>query len=383
MNLDQISSLFEINVDLSQDDSSDYSMKPQKTVRSFDQCCEDVKSTLEVADKLKIEDVVKPKENTEMSKSKKQDDKPKETSKIESKSKVEKKAETKSDFFDLDDSVFSGNEDSKIIQKSIAEVKTPKPEIKQEVVEEIDLPETDLPETPVSDSSNPLELSPADLEIYHNIKLQYPNFQLYNGSRAYKDFYKNKFIVLKALLLQFKILNIQALMEELQGINLNHWIDADVIHPDLVRTKINDSYKQRVRLSHILVTGIAQYPVWTRCLEMMKSKLWKDHGLKGAHNRDGLTMEHLFDMEMYTQELESFIESARHYDNILKAATDSLSRQLTCMQLKEQHGLAKIPTKADHLSLDDSDENSIESGAVISPLKLAAGPQKCNFGELE
>ena len=92
----------------------------------------------------------------------------------------------------------------------------------------------------------------------------------------------------------------------------------------------------RVRVSHVLMSIFEQIFSWERHLEILRAKLWKDHDLKGAHRRDGLILEHLMDMERYYSELEGIQHLAQHADNILKAASESLSRQLSCMNIKTE-----------------------------------------------
>ena len=64
--------------------------------------------------------------------------------------------------------------------------------------------------------------------------------------------------------------------------------------------------------------------------------------MKGAHYREGLTEDHMSDIEYYVGELKGLMEVCSHKDAILKAASDSLSRQLTCMQLKEATGFSHV-----------------------------------------
>ena len=102
---------------------------------------------------------------------------------------------------------------------------------------------------------------------------------------------------------------------------------------------------------------------------MLRAKLWKDHEIKGAHRRDGTTLEHMSDIEQYFVELKSVLEVSKHVDAILKAASDSLSRQLSCLQNPEATGFIQkvdykshYPTKSTDLDKFDS----IGSGEKIS-----------------
>ncbi len=195
-------------------------------------------------------------------------------------------------------------------------------------------------EQPVKEADNPLGLEGQDLLAYHEIKKKFPQFNLYDGSLAFRDFYRHKVFHLRKLLGRFPFLDIGELTQEVRSVNTNHFVDDDYISPDIIRKKLDDVQRCRTRLTSILVSIYEQFYPWERYLEMLKSKLWKDHELKGAHRRDGLVVEHLNDMESYYSELKSFLEATKQVDGILKAAAESLSRQLTCLQLKATLGLS-------------------------------------------
>lgn len=205
---------------------------------------------------------------------------------------------------------------------------------KQEEIPEALIPESASPAN--EDDDNPLELSGEYLKAYNAIKKKYPHFVLYDGSRAFRGFYRFKVMVLSNILKEFPILDIDDMFSELSEINLRQFVNADEVTPDNVRVRIDDVYRQKVRLADVMMQCYHQFFVWERELEMLKSKLWKDHELKGSHRRDGLTLEHLFDLEQYYNRLKGFMEAAKTADLTLRAASDSLSRQLTCLQMKEQ-----------------------------------------------
>ena len=136
------------------------------------------------------------------------------------------------------------------------------------------------------------------------------------------------------------MLDLSSISDEIKECNLDHFIGSDVISPDLIRVNLDESYRWRTRVAFMLIDIYEQYYAWKRCLELLKAKLWKDHELKGSHRRDGLTVEHLCDVEQYVHDMDGCVECAKHVDNMLKAAAESLSRQLTCLQLKEHIGLS-------------------------------------------
>lgn len=183
---------------------------------------------------------------------------------------------------------------------------------------------------------NPLQFDGMWLERYHELKAKYPQFVFYDGSRAFRDFYRHKFWSVWNALHEFAILPVKEWDEEVSAINLRHFVGEDVISPDLVQKKLDQVYQHRVRVAELLIKVYHQYFFWERSLERLQAKLWKDHEVKGAHRRDALILEHLTDIDNYYQKLKGFVESAKHADAMLKAAADSLSRQLTCLQMKEQ-----------------------------------------------
>lgn len=370
MNLQKMSALFNVDVTTTLDsDDSDESLEPTSSQsdgvkQKFEDMCEDVKLTLTpdtdevLAEALRKSELYK--ESSVASHVNKTEEKT-ESPKKASKNKVkEKLADPTSDEFSAIGAEMPVEKDPvDILLKS----------------EHKSVP-----------NDNPLELHNDDLIAYQKIKGQYKQFSLYDGNPAYKDFYRYKLLALKSLLTRFQLLNINEMMDELKTVKLDHYINADIIHPNLIATQINESYKWQVRVANLLIEALEQFYAWKRWLEMMRSKLWKDHGLKGAHNRDGLTVEHLHDFEHYVNDMEGFIECARHFDNMLKAASNSLSRQLTCLQYKEQQGLNKVENKQflkDSISADLGDFDTVESGEVISAPKSSGVLHAVDFGVTE
>jgi len=230
-------------------------------------------------------------------------------------------------------------------------------------------------------SENPLELDGSDLKAYIEIKSRYPQFVLYDGSVAFREFYRHKVFILRQLLGQFPLLNVSEMIGELQSIKVNHFLgdNAENATPDLIRVKLDDAYRQRARLSGLLSGAFEQFYVWDRLLDLLRSKLWKDHEVKGAHRRDGMVLEHMSDMENYVASLKGFIESAKHFDQMLRAAADNLSRQLTCIQLNDSLGLRVKPTVTQGQSVNNENTyynsntlknlDTVGEGTVISAPK--------------
>jgi hypothetical protein len=102
----------------------------------------------------------------------------------------------------------------------------------------------------------------------------------------------------------------------------------------------------------------------------MNAKLWKDHEIKGAYKREGLSADHMWDVQKYYSDLQGFIDSATQLDNFIKASHDSLSRQLTCVIIRDKSGLAHdaITEEMNDVVIQDSaldGLDTIEPGTVI------------------
>ncbi len=200
-------------------------------------------------------------------------------------------------------------------------------------------------------NENPLDLSSPDLQAFNSVKIHFPQFVLYDGSVSFKDFYRYKFKVLNSAVNRFAILDLKQMGEEIGDLKLDHFIGERSISPELLRRRLDDAYRYRVRLSVIMIQLFGQYPWWERNCELLKSKLWKDHELKGTHRRDGLTMEHMADVEDYLHYMKGIMDAAKHADGMLKAATESLSRQLSCLQIgKEATGFTTSEPTVEHIA---------------------------------
>jgi hypothetical protein len=232
----------------------------------------------------------------------------------------------------------------------------------------------------VADQSNPLGLDVGDLKAYEVIKKKYPRFRLYDGSQAYKHFYMWKVRILKEVLTRYPVLDIADMRKEIRDTNTDHCVNEKVVSPDLIREKLDNCYKCRVRVATLLSESYEQFPSWRRVLDMLKGKLFKDHegNRAGAHKRDGMSLEHLSDIELYVKDLEGFIDAAKMIDNLLMAAAESLSRQLSCIQTRDSGGLGghKMPIKSVHQDVphtigDNREPNeldgldSVKDGEVI------------------
>ncbi len=212
-------------------------------------------------------------------------------------------------------------------------------------------------------SDNPLALDGSDLKAYREIKERYPHFNLYDGSQSFRDFYTSKLNILKDLLSRHPVLPLTEMKKELDDIKTDHYVGESYASPMILRKKLDESYMWRTRLLSMLMAAHSQYPSWHRMLELMHGKLWKDHDIKPAHRRDGLVTEHLHDIEVYVVALKGFIKSADYLDSILKAAAESLSRQIACISLKEATGFSQA-----------TQEDTVEEKEVIVEEKVTDNP---------
>ena len=230
---------------------------------------------------------------------------------------------------------------------------------------------------------NPLNLIGSDFDAYNELQQKYPRFVLSNDSIAFKEFYKYKTMTLVSLCSKYPVLNVADYIQEISGINTDHYVGEAYIDPEILRRKIDSCYQSKTRLSAILITILEQQPAWERFCEMLRSKLWKDHELKGAHRRDGLTLEHMSDVEEYVSELKGLRDGAKAADNLLAAAAESLSRQLSCLQMKkEATGFAsEEPQKQSSSQTEQFDGmDSLSDGEVIGAPKKTGKPIAVNFG---
>jgi len=234
-------------------------------------------------------------------------------------------------------------EDSKQFDNILDDAEELKIEPKKSEEEKPEL-EEEIPNTPTGADDNPFNLVGIDLEQYNDVKARLPQFVLYDGSLSFKDFYQHKFNILRQVVGRFPILNLKLLGEEIGNINVDHYVGDRAISAELIQRRLDESYQQRARLSSIMIKILEQQSSWERWCELLKAKLWKDHELKGTHRRDGLTLEHMADMEDYVHYMKGVMESAKHVDVMLKAAAESLSRQLSCLQIREATGFVSVPT---------------------------------------
>lgn len=200
--------------------------------------------------------------------------------------------------------------------------------------------ETEEPKATVVQNENPLGLIGNELRFFKYMQEKHPAFILYNGNPAYRDFYYFKLQCLRSMLGQFPVLDIAARRAELTETNCNHYV-GNTISAESIRAKMDECYRSRIRVAQMLAEVYEQFYVWEKNVELLESKLWTDHESRGAHKRQALVLVHMQHEIEYVKSMEGFIEASRKISDLLGAAADSLSRQLTCVQQRE-------PSSADH-----------------------------------
>jgi hypothetical protein len=234
---------------------------------------------------------------------------------------------------------------------------TPEPESPPNIAEE-------LQNTDVQDE-NPLGLIGEDLRFFQYMRKKHPEFTMYNGNAAFKDFYRFKLQVLRSTMGRFPILDLAARRNELRQTNCNHYV-GDAISSGAIRAKLDECYRSRIRVAQMMAETYEQFFVWDKNIELLESKLWADHESRGAHKRQGLVLVHMYQETAYSKEMHGFIEAAKKIDGLLEAASDSLSRQLSCIQQRE-------PSSADH---GYRYEQQQQKPVIAAKPKVVAPPDK-------
>jgi len=265
------------------------------------------------------------------------------------------------------------------------------PEIEPEIVSMPDViselePKEGEPEMILSEESNPLGLTGENLRAYELIQQKHPQFQLYDGSQAFKDFYRYKVRSLKSILTSYPVLNFKDMDKEILGIHTKYHGSSDLPDPVAIGIKMSECQLARGRVTALLMRAQMQYPAWKKAFEWMNAKLWKDHEMKGAHKREGLSADHMSDVQVYFCGLQGFLDSATQLDNFLKSIHDSLSRQLTCVIIRDKSGMAhdtvdtelKEVVYQQKVQLDSTLDglDTIEHGTVIPKARIGALVQR-------
>jgi hypothetical protein len=221
-------------------------------------------------------------------------------------------------------------------------------------------------EAPSMNEDNPLGLNSVDLLAYQKITEKHPDkFVLYDGSQAFKEFYRFKVRALKSLLTSYPVLDFKDMDKEILSIKMKYQSSGDLPDPVAIGIKMSECQMARGRVTALLMRAQMQYTAWKKAFEWMNSKLWKDHEMKGAHKREGLSSDHMYDILNYYSDLQGFIDSATLLDNFLKATHDSLSRQLTCVIIRDKSGMAHEAVQEE---LDGVVQTSSQSDSALDGL---------------
>ncbi len=231
-----------------------------------------------------------------------------------------------------------------------------------------------------------MELNSIDLKAYQQIQKKYSQFVLYDGSQAFKEFYRYKVRSLKGLLTSYPVLDIMDMNKEILSIRTKYQISGDLPDPVAIGVKMSECQIARGRLTTLMMMAQMQYPAWRKAFEWLNAKIYKDHELKGQHKREGMALEHNDDMKVYCSDLQGFLDGATQLDSFLKSIHDSLSRQLTCVIIRDKSGMAHDTTHSElnneineqkvqpNSGLDGLD--TIEHGTVIPKSRVGGLVQR-------
>lgn len=384
---DELAALFEIDSDASLDTgSSDYdvSVDPKMIDQSFEERCKDAKAPMVEAPVPETYSAKKEEKKVDC------DPEPEIESPSESPAEVHSSPPAVNDETEVEpvtEPVVKNEKDTDDEEENEDDDET------ETGIEEQEIPGDVSHDHPSLNDNNPLGLVEPELKIYKLIRERYPRFVLHCNNPLFKNFYVYKFRVLKTLLSRFPVLNLKSHRKELMSTKIDHFMGNDTPHPDIFREKLDDCFRTRIRLSELLSDALEQKSSWIRQLELLQGKLYKDFDLKGAHKRDGLNAEHIADIEDYVAELKGFIARAEYIEGLLVAAAESLSRQLTCLQMRQpSSGKTELDYRMPHekkekmkpkddpiLGLDGIDEGEL----ITTPPPSDSAVSVVNMGEFD
>jgi len=188
-------------------------------------------------------------------------------------------------------------------------------------------------------ADNPLGLTDEELAIYNQMPTKYPGvFDLCDGTWEFRNFYTYKFRAVRNVLVHYPMLKLPEIDEEIQSINVHHYVGENAVNPDILMRKMDAVLQQKARLSDILLRATMQISMWKSSLKLMTGKLLRDHPARGADKKDGLVTDHLSDITIYVAALEGTLAGGRRVHDMLDKCYEGLSRQLSCINTHEPTG---------------------------------------------
>ncbi len=203
--------------------------------------------------------------------------------------------------------------------------------VKKEVVEVIE--EVKEVHDMLEDKSEPVKpiLDELSIEDCYLVDGDRTKWALKSPSTMYEPFYKKKKIMLDICLFggQIEYSKWTGELAEAQVSVVTENFDQQVIIRQMERVQ-----EHRNRVKYIGVRVNNQYFLFKRFTPLLRGYLARVEYLKPALKQDGLVLEHMPDIEMYFERLESLHKSVADTENNLAAAYEMLSRKVTiCMEL--------------------------------------------------
>ena len=124
-------------------------------------------------------------------------------------------------------------------------------------------------------------------------------------------------------------LDFDRLYQELYSTSVD--TSTEVLDGDILMHKLDSVVKSIDRVAMIQLQVNHQQFVWKRFVELLRGALARVQYLKPVLKQEGLQLEHMGDVEFYTERLNSLRESAHDCMKNLEKAFESLSRKISVM----------------------------------------------------
>lgn len=222
--------------------------------------------------------------------------------------------------------------------------------------------------------------------------------ELYNEFYAIKTDHINKFSGGEQL-------NFARLYQDLYSTSVD--TSTEVLDKYILMEKLDLVVQGINRVAMIQVQVNQQQFVWKRFVELLRGALARVQYLKPVLKQDGLQLEHMGDVEFYTERLNALKESAHDCMKNLERAFEAVSRKVSVMltvqtkytertapdaysntpvyettpvETQEAVQPAPAPAPAPKPTSDLDDYDGFDVGATVKPTKPKAG--ECGWGDV-
>ena len=158
------------------------------------------------------------------------------------------------------------------------------------------------------------------------------NWYFESPSNIYTSFYKDK----KELVQHFSIggmIPFERYYRDIQSCVVD--ISDTTFDKDKMQKQMNEIQQCRNRIKEIQLRVNRQYFIWKRFVDMLRGCLSRVEYLKPQIKQEGLTHQHMRDVELYFCKLDEVHNSSNKADSNLEAAFNTLSRRVAiCMEFK-------------------------------------------------